>query len=73
MVVGDNDIFAQHGLYSANLRNVFSKAHGLVFESEPVAFTADAELVAELAVAVGNRCGALPVALLVVVFSAILH
>ena len=53
---------------------VFAKAHGPEFSNpKPEAFMTDIELVAELAVAVGNRCGALPVTLLVVVFSAILH
>src|SRR5208282_5048176 len=42
-----------------------------IFESEPVTFTADIELIAELAVSPDNGCGALPVAFLVVVLPAI--
>src|SRR5208283_2138423 len=71
MVVGDNDVFAHHGLNGANLGSVFSKAHRPIFESEPVTFTADIELIAELAVSPDNGCGALPVAFLVVVLPAI--
>src|SRR5208283_492655 len=71
MVVGDNDVFAHHGLNGANLGSVFSKAHRPIFESKPVTFTADIELIAELAVSPGNGCGALPVAFPVVVLSAI--
>ena len=72
-IVGDNDIFPHHGLDSVNLRCVFSKTHGRFVESKLIPFAADVELITELAVTGDNRLGTLPVAFLMVVFSAILH
>ena len=73
MVVCDNDVFAHQRLMSANLCQVFAKAHRAVGEGEMVVFGADVEILAELVVARGDLGRASPLGLPAVVLPAVLN
>ena len=71
VMIGDDDVFAHHGLSRGYLGVILTKAHGVLGETEPVVFVADIQILTKLAIAGDDRLGASPMALFLSVLSAV--